>query len=172
MNKLRRIVTGHDANGRSRIAIDGPPLADDGPLLEVWSAPPGPLDSRGRSDQAAGPVQLCPPAGGSKFRYFTIAPIPDGVPVEALESLFADRFAEFGASHCRVDTRHHPSMHKTETLDYIILLRGEVTMLLDEDEVALRPGDVVVQRGTNHGWVCTGPEPALLCAILIDAEVT
>jgi hypothetical protein len=170
MNNLRRVITGHGADGRSRVVIDGPPLGD-GPLLEVWSAPPGPVDSRSGADQAAGPVRLCPPDGGSKFRYFTIAPLPEGVPHEALEAAFAERFAEFGAADARVDTTRHPSMHKTRTLDYIILLRGEVRLLLDEGEVDLKPGDVVVQRGTNHGWVCTGPEPALLCAILIDAEI-
>ena len=54
-----------------------------------------------------------------------------------------------GASHERVDTSRHPSMHKTKTIDYIILLKGDVTLLLDEDEVRLKPFDVVVQRGTN-----------------------
>ena len=63
-------------------------------------------------------------------------------------------------------------MHKTETIDYIILLKGEVTLLLDEDEVDLKPFDVVVQRGTNHAWVCKGEEPALFIAVLIDTEIT
>jgi quercetin dioxygenase-like cupin family protein len=61
-------------------------------------------------------------------------------------------------------------MHKTKSVDYIILLSGEVTMLLDEGEVDLKPFDVVIQRGTNHAWVNRGAEPALLAAILIDAE--
>ena len=63
-------------------------------------------------------------------------------------------------------------MHKTETIDYIILLKGEVTLLLDEEEVDLKPFDVVVQRGTNHAWVCKGQEPALFIAVLIDAEIS
>jgi hypothetical protein len=168
---MRRIITGHDATGRSMITIDGPPLEDGGPLHEVWTAPPGALDTAGRADQAAGPVRLCPPDGGSKFRYFTVAPLPEGVPTAAIEAAFAERFAEFGAADARVDTTRHPSMHKTRTLDYIIVLKGEVTLLLDEGEANLKAGDVVVQRATNHGWVCKGSEPALLCAILIDAEV-
>jgi hypothetical protein len=168
---LRRIITGHNADGRSVIAIDGPPLEDGGPLLEVWSAPPGPVDSRSAADQAGGPVRLCPPEGGTKFRYFQVAPIPADLPRETVEAAYAARFSEFGAADARVDTTRHPSMHTTQTLDYIILLRGEVTLLLDEGEADLKPGDVVVQRGTNHGWVCKGAEPALLCAILIDAEI-
>ena len=59
-------------------------------------------------------------------------------------------------------------MHKTETIDYIILLKGDVTLILDEEEVNLKPFDVVVQRGTNHAWVNNGTEPALLIAVLIE----
>ena len=74
------------------------------------------------------------------------------------------------AAHERVDTSRHPSMHKTKTIDYIILLKGDITLLLDEDEVRLKPFNVVVQRGTNHAWVNNGSEPALLIAVLIDSE--
>ena len=76
-----------------------------------------------------------------------------------------------GAAHERVDTSRHPAMHKTKTIDYIILLKGDVTLLLDEDEVRLKPFDVVVQRGTNHAWVNNGNEPALLIAVLIDSDL-
>ena len=63
-------------------------------------------------------------------------------------------------------------MHKTKTIDYIILLEGNVTLLLDDDEVQLKPFDVVVQRGTNHAWINNGSEPALFIAVLIDADIT
>jgi Uncharacterized conserved protein, contains double-stranded beta-helix domain len=76
-----------------------------------------------------------------------------------------------GASHERVDTTRHPAMHKTKTIDYIILLDGDVTLLLDEDEVRLKPFNVVVQRGTNHAWVNNGDKPALLIAVLIDSDI-
>ena len=62
-------------------------------------------------------------------------------------------------------------MHKTETIDYIILLRGDVTLILDEEEIDMKPFDVVVQRGTNHAWVNNGTEPALLIAVLIDSKI-
>ncbi len=62
-------------------------------------------------------------------------------------------------------------MHQTETIDYVIVLSGNVTLLLDEDERDLGPFDVVVQRGTNHAWINRGKEPTLLCAVLIDADV-
>ena len=75
-----------------------------------------------------------------------------------------------GASADRHDTNRHAGMHQTRTVDYIILLEGEVTLVLDEAEVELRPFDVVVQRGTNHAWINKGQTPALLAGILIDAE--
>ena len=62
-------------------------------------------------------------------------------------------------------------MHKTETIDYIILLKGDVTLILDEEEIDMKPFDVVVQRGTNHAWVNNGKEPALLIAVLIDSKI-
>ena len=89
---------------------------------------------------------------------------------EELEQNMAQGFAAIDAEHCRPDTSKDPRMHKTKTVDYIILLEGEITLLLDEDEVDLKPFDVVIQRGTNHAWINKGANPALLAAILIDAE--
>jgi quercetin dioxygenase-like cupin family protein len=63
-------------------------------------------------------------------------------------------------------------MHKTDTIDYIILLRGDVTLILDEEEIDIKPHDVVIQRGTNHAWVNNGSEPALLIAVLIDNDLS
>jgi len=87
---------------------------------------------------------LSPPKGGSKFRYFALNHIPERVPKEKLEELAAIFFAEIGASQDRVDTTRHSGMHKTKTIDYIILLKGDVTLLLDDDQVQLKPFDVVV----------------------------
>ena len=88
-----------------------------------------------------------------------------------MQEIAADAFEKVGAAHHRVDTTKHPAMHKTETVDYIILLKGDVTLILDEEEVDLKPFDVVVQRGTNHAWVNNGNEPALLIAVLIDSNI-
>ena len=114
---------------------------------------------------------MSPSRGGTKFRYFQINPIPEGVPNEMMQEIAADAFKKVGAAHHRVDTSKHPAMHKTETVDYIILLKGDVTLILDEEEVNLKPFDVVVQRGTNHAWVNNGNEPALLIAVLIDSNI-
>ncbi len=122
-------------------------------------------------DRADSEVLLSPPVGGTKFRYFQINPTPEGVPADLIEAATAAAFEKMGAAHHRVDTTRHPAMHKTKTIDYIILLKGDVTLLLDEEEVDLKPFDVVVQRGTNHAWVNNGSETALFIAVLIDSDL-
>ena len=172
---MRRIVTGHNQDGKSVIKIDGPPSRsigeDVGGLFEIWNTDGGVIQSTDQIDRADIDIILSPLKGGTKFRYFKINPTPEGVPNDMLESLAAEAFKKIGAEHERVDTTRHPTMHKTKTIDYIILLDGDVTLLLDEDEVSLKPFDVVVQRGTNHAWINNGTEPALLIAVLIDAQI-
>ena len=167
---LRRIVTGHDASGQSVVTIDGPPGRETGNLREIWNAVGSVVGSRDHIDRGAEKVNLSPVANGSNFRWFIVPPADDSISDDELEKLVAERFAAMGAAHERPDTSRHPSMHTTKTIDYIILLSGKVTLLLDEDERDLKPFDVVVQRGTNHAWINKGKEPALLCGILIDAE--
>ena len=70
-----------------------------------------------------------------------------------------------------MDTSRNAAMHETDTIDYIILLKGDVSLILDEEEVKLKPHDVVVQRRTNHAWVNHGTEPTLLIAVLIDSSL-
>jgi|TARA_B110000438_G_C15764554_1_gene628915 mannose-6-phosphate isomerase-like protein (cupin superfamily) len=172
---MRRIVTGHNQEGRSIITIDGPPARsigeDVGGLFELWNTDGNIIDTKDNLDRADQDIILSPPTGGTKFRYFQINPTPEGIPMEIMQEIAADAFEKIGAGHHRVDTSKHPAMHKTETIDYIILLKGDVTLILDEDEVTLKPHDVVVQRGTNHAWVNNGDEPALLIAVLIDSDL-
>ncbi len=173
--KLRRIVTGHNDAGKSVVTIDGPPgnLIERGAggLAEIWHVGDGAISSTDDFDPASGEVILSPPAGGSKFRYFKIAPNDPDMSRAELAAATKATFEAMGAAHERPDTTRDPRMHKTPTIDYIILLSGEVTLLLDDDQRDLKPFDVVVQRGTNHAWVNHGSEPALLIAVLIDAEI-
>lgn len=171
---MRRIVTGHNEDGKSVIKIDGPPSRtigeDVGGLFEIWNTDGEAIESKDHIDRADMDIVLSPVKGGTKFRYFKINPTPQDIPIEILESLAADAFKKIGAEHERVDTTRHPTMHETKTIDYIVLLDGDVTLLLDDDEVKLKPFDVVVQRGTNHAWVNNGSDPALFIAVLIDSE--
>lgn len=172
---MRRIITGHNKKGKSLVTFEGPPARsigeDVGGLFEIWNTDGKDVISTDDFDRADQDIILSPQDGGTKFRYFQINPLPEGVPEEILQELAADAFEKVGAGHHRVDTRKHPAMHKTETIDYIILLKGDVTLILDNEEVDLKPFDVVVQRGTNHAWVNNGDEPALLIAVLIDSNI-
>jgi len=107
--------------------------------------------------------KLEPPPSGSIFRFAAIPPEDPKVSHEERERQTAKLFAQMDA-HCRPDTSRHPGMHKTRTIDYVVLLSGEVTLLLDKGELDLKPFDVVVQRGTSHAWVNNGKEPALIAA--------
>ena len=172
---MRRVITGHNDEGKSIVVIDGPPSRsigeDVGGLFELWNTDGGIVDTKDKIDRADDEIILSPPINGSKFRYFQINPTPEGVPIEIMQAIAHDAFKRIGAAHHRIDTSKHPAMHQTKTIDYIILLKGDVTLLLDEDEVRLKPHDVVVQRGTNHAWVNNGTEPALLIAVLIDSNI-
>tara|TARA_B100000686_G_scaffold3443_1_gene3624 strand:+ start:505 stop:1038 length:534 start_codon:yes stop_codon:yes gene_type:complete len=175
MNKFRRIVTGHNDQGKSIITIDGPPARsigeEVGGLFEIWNTDGKKINTLDEVDRADSDIILSPPSGGTKFRYFQIMPTPEGVSRDVLDKMAEEAFEKVGAKHHLVDTTKHPAMHKTATIDYIILLKGDVSLLLDEDEVRLKPFDVVVQRGTNHAWVNHGTEPAVLIAVLVDSEL-
>jgi mannose-6-phosphate isomerase-like protein (cupin superfamily) len=172
---MRRVVTGHDEEGKSIVVLDGPPAKsigeDVGGLFELWNTDGNLINTKDRIDRADDEILLSPPKNGSKFRYFQINPTPEGVPMDVLQNMAADAFEKIGASHHRIDTSKHPAMHKTDTIDYIILLEGDVTLILDKEEVDIKPHDVVVQRGTNHAWVNNGNNPALLIAVLIDSDL-
>ena len=172
---MRRVITGHNEKGRSIVTLDGPPARsigeDVGGLFELWNTDGEDVISTDVNDRADQDIILSPSGGGTKFRYFQINPLPEGVPEDMLQEIAADAFKKVGAAHHRVDTSKHPAMHKTDTIDYIILLKGDVTLVLDDEEVDLKPFDVVVQRGTNHAWTNNGTEPALLIAVLIDSNI-
>ena len=174
-SNLRRIVTGHNEKGNSMITFDGPPpesyIIGAGGLYELWDSDGKNVISSDKFDRGKGKVILGPENKGAKFRYFAIAPAPSGVSGKQLEEMFAKVFDDISAREDRVNTLKHPGMHKTKTLDYIILLKGNAKLILEEEETDLKPFDVVVQRGTNHAWVCTSNEPALFIAVLIDANI-
>src|SRR5579872_2918352 len=144
--QFRRIVTGQDAEGKSVVVIDGPAT----PFGAFWQTQGAPADNSTSGDAAQSVHTLEPPASGSIFRYAVIPPEDPNTSREEREAAIAKAFAEMGAEHCRPDTSRDPGMHKTRTVDYVVLLAGELTLVLDRGEVKLRPFDVVVQRGTNH----------------------
>jgi mannose-6-phosphate isomerase-like protein (cupin superfamily) len=175
LDRVRRIVTGHDRQGQSVVHFDGILPRRLGSnrrgVTDLWSTDGGPVDSQMAEDRLALPFSLVPAPHGTTFLFFTVAPEEPQADAESEARRAAAAFAAYGAEQARPDTCRNPWMHKTKTIDYIILLSGEVTLLLDGDERELKPFDVVIQRGTNHAWINRGKEPALFAAILMDADV-
>jgi Cupin domain len=170
---IRRIVTHNDPEGLSYALLDGPAgnVMPQG-MTEIWMT--GLSLPGNASTQDLGPDihTLEPPKNGTVFRFFQVSQessMPKGTPEEVAKG-WSNFFASIGASHVQPDTRRHPGMHKTKTTDYIILLSGSITLVLDKEEITLRPLDAVIQRGTNHAWVNRGSEPALLMGVLVDAS--
>jgi hypothetical protein len=170
---MRRVITGDNADGRSVVIIDGGPSSeigspDLGGLFEIWEdAASGPLDPTAHEDLGTRQPVLGPRRGNVQVRWFVIAPTPDGVPKPLLDQAVRERFAEFGGAHHIIDQTRHPAMHETHSMDVICLLQGEASLILEGAETRLKPGQVVIQRGTNHAWQAHGG-PALLLAVLID----
>jgi mannose-6-phosphate isomerase-like protein (cupin superfamily) len=174
---FKRVVTGHDARGRAVIAMQGPPpnvvplKAVPGTVFhEIWNTAgaPAPVDSG--PDPTLKPLELAPPARGSLIRVVDIP--PDSVQNAVTAGEAAAAFAEIGASHAGTGGRDSPHrlMHRTETVDYGIVLSGRLWLVLDEGEVELGPGDIVVQRGTNHAWSNRTEETARMVFVLLDGS--
>jgi mannose-6-phosphate isomerase-like protein (cupin superfamily) len=172
-DSLRRIITADDETARSFILIDGPPSAasgtlETGGLFEIWAdAATGRLDPQTLQQLSPATAVLAPSPGQVKVRWFLIHPAPPGVPHAELVAQTRARFAQFDAEDHLTDQDRHPAMHRTESLDVICLLKGEADLVLDSTETRIRPGQVVIQRGTSHAWRAVSG-PALFLAVLID----
>jgi mannose-6-phosphate isomerase-like protein (cupin superfamily) len=126
-----------------------------------------PADMSTTNDRAAAETAIWPPTGGTIFRVVDIPPIsPD---IERLDRDYLHK--QFG-DHAPKRGRppRHPLMHRTRTIDYAIVTQGEIDMLLDDTEIHLKAGDVLIQQGTNHAWVNRGSEPCRIAFVLIDAR--
>ncbi len=146
--KVRRVVTGHDANGKSVVWIDGFATNHKYPNEKMistllWSTDGAPANFMTDEDGGARILGTAPPPEGTRFMFSELQPgqIGDG----------------------------WPHMHHTDTIDYKVIISGEVTMYLDDSKVTLKAGDIVISRGTNHAWVNEGAIPCRSVTVLVDA---
>lgn len=176
---FRRIVTGHDARGNAIIQEDGPPPrvqrvgGEIGPMFyEVWNtqATPAPID-RGSGEPAEAGIVLAPPKGGTRIRVLDIPPEDERLSQLTPEEAQA-HFSEVGAGAASSHSANsrHAMMHRTETVDYGIVLDGELVLIVDDGETVVRQGDIVIQRGTNHGWANRSGRNCRIAFILIDGQ--
>lgn len=170
-SKIRRVVTGHDGTGKAVVLMDG-----EAPRVSVreasgigsallWVTDSTPPDLSGQTDAGDREIGVAPPPGGSIFR---IVEFPPEKAVGEVRS--EDMMKEMGLQFQGEEPPRHPGMHRTESIDFGVVMSGEIDMLLDDSEVHLKAGDVVVQRGTNHAWANRGDEPCKIAFVLIDAQ--
>ena len=171
--RVRRVLTGHDAGGRSTFIADGEApnvkemTAITGlALTDLWETGAAPASNIGLKDAAARPVHLEPPKNGTILRIVEFP--PDSAWRGATDG--SAGFKAIGAGHAQDKSSADPMMHKTSTVDYIIVLKGEITAIMETGEKLLRAGDVLVQRGTNHSWSVRGAEPCIIAAVLVSAK--
>ena len=172
VEQIRRVVAGHDASGKAVILRDGNapnvrvrPGGSGSSLLWVTDETPAMLDNE--SDAGDRQVKVPPSLNGSIFRIVEFAPDKD----QPSDADPAAHRREMGVSMGGDDPARHPGMHRTASIDYAIIMSGEIDMLVDEDEVHLKAGDVVVQLGNNHAWANRGDAPCQVAFILIGAQV-
>jgi naringenin degradation protein FdeH len=172
---VRRVVTGHNAAGRSAFILDGtsPHVfqrnVGSAVVTELWETTVSPADNGGSEDAIKRGFRLQPPKGGSVFRIIEYPPDRERLAALRAEMAAPDDGSGRVAAADRGSARH-PGFHKTSSIDYAIVLSGEIYALMDEGEVLLKTGDVLIQRGTNHAWSNRTDEPCYVAFVLIDAE--
>lgn len=170
---VRRVVTGHTPEGKSTFIMDSPArnvmemksmpgLA----LTDLWETASAPARNEGASDATARPIRLEPPPRRTILRIVEFP--PDSAWRGGADA--REAFESIQAGHARDASSSDPMMHRTNTVDYIIVLRGEIHAIMDTGDTLLRPGDVLIQRGTIHSWSVRGTEPCIIAAILVSAD--
>jgi naringenin degradation protein FdeH len=145
---IRRVVTGHDADKIAKVLIDAPATNAKYPQAGLVStmmwctdgAPASAPIGENIEDMGARILGTAPPAKGTRF---AVIDFPPG---------------------------NHPHMHRTETIDYVIVMEGEIEMDMDDSTVKLRAGDILIQRGTNHAWANRTDKRARVAFVLVDAQ--
>ncbi|WP_028311703.1 cupin domain-containing protein [Derxia gummosa] len=173
---LRRVVTGHAPDGRAIVASDGPlptvvPIEKiPGTVFhEIWSTEGAPAGVGNGPDPTLGALRLPPPARGTRIRVVDIPPDSADFLAHGAARM-KDAFTQIGdAAASTVKTGSpHPLMHRTESVDYGVVLDGEMTLVLDDSATLLRAGDIVIQRGSNHAWANRSGRVCRMLFVLVD----
>lgn len=170
--EFRRIVTTLDASGKAIAMFDGIiPLAKSprggASSANVWVTDKYPPDFAWTTDRGKTREGFIPPKSSTIFRIVDFPPISPDV-----EKGDVNLMMKVVADHAPAEGRppRHPAMHRTRSLDYAIVMTGEIDMLLDDSEFHLKAGDLVVQQATNHAWVNRGKDVCRIAFILMDSQ--
>ena len=171
--RVRRVVTTVNEDGKAVVLFDG--INENRAVRAgknnvsnlLWTTVGSPADIAGPTDRGAVKIGTSPAPCGSVFRIMDYPPVTPEM--EKMDS--GARMKELAhEADIRGLPPRHPFMHRTRTIDYVIVLQGEIDMLLDDSEIHLKAGDVLVQQGTNHAWVNRGTEVCRIAFVLIDAK--
>lgn len=176
---IHRVVTGHDAQGKAIVVSDGPlPTVHDlesvhGMIVhEVWETQGTPPVVGNGEDPTLGPLKHLAPKHGTLIRFLDFPPdetyLGDSETPDRMKRLF-DEFDNPDGLTTKAGSPH-PMMHRSEAIDYGIVIEGEMTLILDDSEVQLRPGSVVIQRGTNHAWANRSGKRCRMLYVQIDGK--
>jgi mannose-6-phosphate isomerase-like protein (cupin superfamily) len=177
IKRFRRVVTGHDAQGQSIITSDAatphvmPIMGQPNfAVTDFWKTFSTPADNSTATaaDPCALPIQVAPPASGSVFRVVQFPPDKDWA-AKAAAMGGAVAIDETAKSASKGGEVRHAHMHQTRSIDYAIVLSGEIWAVMDVGETKLVAGDVLVQRGTNHAWANRSNVPCVIAFVLLDA---
>lgn len=161
---FRRVVTGRDGEGRSVCLSDARIAEGPGWLYDLWQSRV-PANVSEPDPPLSFPVSLTPPPGGVTFRIMKVPPR------DVMENLTREdvqrTLRELGAPEAAV-AAEHLTMHRTDTLDFLLVLSGRVTLHLEDGDVNLAPLDCIIQRATAHAWSTPDDEPALVAVFLVD----
>jgi mannose-6-phosphate isomerase-like protein (cupin superfamily) len=173
--QVRRVVTGQTADGTSVFASDEVMdpitlrLLPGAEFHRLWGSDDTvelPVDGL-----AGQPSQYFPPATGFRFGYFSLAPDSVGLPADLDVGAALTEMAERLPGMADVMERGDPGMHRTDTVDFLSVVSGEVVLELDDGaERLLKPGDCVIQNGTRHAWRNRGTEPCVILVVLVGAQ--
>jgi mannose-6-phosphate isomerase-like protein (cupin superfamily) len=173
---IHRVVTGHDASGKAVVSTNGalPTVTEmkaiPGTIFhEVWNTSATPVEINNGADPSTGPISLPPPKHGTRIRFVDIPPDTAEYLANGAAAM-REAFKEIGDSKASTvkENSPHPLMHRTETVDYGVVMEGELTLILDDSEVELKVGSVVIQRGTNHAWANRSGKPCRMLFVLVD----
>jgi len=170
---VRRVVVGHDKQGKAVALFDGPatPKARSlggNAVLNLWVTGEFPVDVNGSADKAQTQVGVPPPANGTIFR---IVDFPPAAAHAAPSHVDHEKVLRaMGIDPATQGYTRHANTHRTRSIDYAIVLDGEIDMLMDDSEVHLSAGDVLIQQGTNHAWVNNSGRNCRVAFVLIDAQ--
>lgn len=169
---IRRVVTGLDANNKAVVLFDSSLSLNVGksgiPSVNLWITDSMPTGFSFKDDSATRPIGLSPPDNGTVIRVVEFPPINSEVEAKLDPTLMMKVVGDHAPS--RGLPVKHPLMHRTRTVDYAVIMSGEIDMMLDDTTVHVKAGDVVIQQATNHAWINHSTQPCRIMFVLMDAK--